>query len=163
MRVYQRARRARIKAEAAAAFPTGVVKPPPKDALREFARAQARAIANERASQVSASNPAQAPAPVPAPRLPPGPTSMLAIGGRPGCGLVPQGYGYPAPPDIAAVSRFTKWRENMETMVATLAARSDEQERRIKALEAAQADRRADAATVAQALAGLFQYGLRSR
>lgn len=91
----------------------------------------------------------------------PAPVSMPAIGGQPGRGLIPQGYGYPAPPDIAAVSRFTKWRENMETMVATLAARSDEQERRVKALEAAQAARRADLIAFGQALAGLFSYAVR--
>ena len=54
---------------------------------------------------------------------------MVAIGGVPGRGLVDQGYGYPAPPDIAAVSTFTKWRENTETMLATLAAKADMQDR----------------------------------
>ena len=33
---------------------------------------------------------------------------MVAIGGEPGRGLIAQGYGYPAPPDIAAVSTFTQ-------------------------------------------------------
>jgi hypothetical protein len=85
---------------------------------------------------------------------------MVAIGGRPGPGLVDQGPGYPAPPDIAAVSTFTKWRENTETMLATLAAKADMQDRRIAALEASQADRRADGLDVARALAGLFSYAL---
>ena len=80
---------------------------------------------------------------------------MVAIGGRPGPGLVPQGYGYPAPPDIAAVSTFTKWREKTEAMLETLAAKTDVQERRIAALEAFQADRRAYALEVAGALVGL--------
>jgi hypothetical protein len=81
---------------------------------------------------------------------------MVAIGGVPGRGLVNQGYGYPAPPDIAAVSTFTKWRENTETMMVALAAKADMQERRIAALEASQADRRANALDVARAFIGLF-------
>ena len=91
------------------------------------------------------------------------PPSMVAIGGVPGRGLVAQGYGYPAPPDIAAVSTFTKWRANTETMLATLAAKVDMQDRRIAALEASQADRRADALDVARALAGLFSYAVHGR
>jgi hypothetical protein len=88
---------------------------------------------------------------------------MVAIGGGPGRGLVAQGYGYPAPPDIAAVSTFTKWRENAETMLAKLAAKADIQDRRIVALEASQANRRADMLDVARALAGLFSYALHGR
>jgi hypothetical protein len=91
------------------------------------------------------------------------PPSMVAIGGLPGRGLVDQGYGYPAPPDIAAVSTFTKWRENTETMLATLAAKADMQDRRIAALEASQANRRADALDVARALAGLLSYAVHGR
>ena len=91
------------------------------------------------------------------------PPSMVAIGGVPGRGLVAQGYGYPAPPDIAAVSTFTKWRANTETMLATLAAKADMQDRRIAALEASQANRRADALDVARALAGLFSYAVHGR
>jgi hypothetical protein len=86
---------------------------------------------------------------------------MVAIGGKPRRGLVPQGYGYPAPPDIAAASTFTKWQTNTETMLAALAAKSDAQERRIVALETAAADRRADALAVAQAFAGLFRLAFR--
>jgi hypothetical protein len=85
---------------------------------------------------------------------------MFAIGGRAGPGLVAQGYGYPAPPDIAAVSTFTKWRANTETMLATLAAKVDVQDRRIAALEASQDDRRANALDVARALAELFSYAI---
>jgi hypothetical protein len=86
---------------------------------------------------------------------------MVAIGGRPGRGLVPQGYGYAAPPDIAAVSTFTKWRVNTETMLAALAAKSDAQERRIAAREADKAERRADVTAIVQAIAGLFQFSIR--
>jgi hypothetical protein len=96
----------------------------------------------------------------PAPRAG-APASMVAIGGKPGRGLVPQGYGYPAPPDLAAVSTFTKWRTNTETMLAALAAKSDAQERRIAALETAAADRRADVLAVAKAFAGLFRFAVR--
>ena len=85
---------------------------------------------------------------------------MVAIGGVPGPGLVDQGYGYPAPPDIAAVSTYTKWRENTETMLAALAAKADMQDRRIAALEASQANRRADALDLARALAGLFSHAI---
>jgi hypothetical protein len=91
------------------------------------------------------------------------PPSMVAIGGVPGRSLVDQGNGYPAPPDIAAVSTFTKWRANTETMLATLAAKSDMQERRIAALEAAQASRRADALDVARALVEVFSYAVHGR
>ena len=103
------------------------------------------------------------PAPVRAASTGSAPPSMVAIGGVPGRGLVAQGYGYPAPPDMAAVSTFTKWRENTETMLATLAAKADMQDRRIAALEASQADRRADALEVARALVGLFNYALHGR
>jgi hypothetical protein len=96
------------------------------------------------------------PAPVRASTSSAPPSSMVVIGGVPGRGLVYQGDGYPAPPDIAAVSMFTKWRENTETMLATLAAKADMQERRIAALEASQADRSAYALDVARALFGLF-------
>ena len=107
---------------------------------------------------------AVSPAPAPAPSTSSGPPpSMVAIGGRPGRGLIAQGYGYPAPPDIAAVSTFTKWRANTETMLATLAAKADMQDRRIAALEASQADRRANALDVARALAQLFGYAIHGR
>jgi hypothetical protein len=89
------------------------------------------------------------------------PQSMIANGGRPGRGLVAQGYGYAAPPDIAAVSNYTKWRNSTETMLAALAAKSDAQERRIAALETAAANRRADALAVAHAFVGLFRFAVR--
>jgi hypothetical protein len=91
------------------------------------------------------------------------PPSMVAIGGVPGRGLVDQGYGYPAPPDIAAVSTFTKWRANTEAMLAALAVKAAVQGRRIAALEASQADRRANALDVARALAELFSYAVHGR
>ncbi len=145
MREYQRTRRARHKAEAAAAG-LEKVRALPKD--HPFAKADALPIARLPALP-SALARAIAPA------------SMVAIGGRPGRGLVPQGYGYAAPPDIAAASTFTKWRADTETMLAALAAKSDAQERRIAALEAAEADRSAGALIIAQALAGLFQSAIR--
>jgi len=98
--------------------------------------------------------PALAPAPPSTPAAPR--PSMIAIGGRAGPGLVPQGPGYPAPPDIAAVSAFTKWQTNTETMLAALAARSDAQDRRIAALEAREAQRAANWTAVTQAIVGLF-------
>jgi hypothetical protein len=86
---------------------------------------------------------------------------MIAIGGKPGRGLVAQGYGYAAPPDVAAVSNYTKWRNSTETMLAALAAKSDAQERRIAALETAAANRSADALAVAHAFVGLFRFAVR--
>src|SRR6185437_1585444 len=74
---------------------------------------------------------------------PPAPRSMFVVGGKPGRGLVPQGPGYAAPPDLAAVSQFTRFKENTATMLAALAARADAQDRRIAALEAAAAARKA--------------------
>ena len=132
-------------------------------APRPIASAPARTISPARIDHVIPPPAAGvvSPAPARAPSTSSGPpSSMVAIGGVPGRGLVPQGYGYPAPPDIAAVSTFTKWRENTETMLATLAANADVQERRIAALEASQADRRAAALDVARALAGLFSYAI---
>jgi hypothetical protein len=81
---------------------------------------------------------------------------MVAIGGRAGVGLVPQGLGYAAPPDIAAASAFTKWRVNTETMLAALAARADAQDRRIAALEAREAERAANWRGVTRAIVRLF-------
>jgi hypothetical protein len=85
---------------------------------------------------------------------------MLAIGGRPGRGLIPQGRGYAAPPDLAAASPFTRAEElraKTETMLAALAAKADEQEKRFAALEAAAADRQSRAVEFAKAFVGAFQ------
>jgi hypothetical protein len=85
---------------------------------------------------------------------------MLAIGGRPGRGLIPLGPGYAAPPDLAAVSPFTRaegFRAKTETMLAALAAKADQAERRISALEAEAADRRSRAVEFAKAFVGAFQ------
>jgi hypothetical protein len=143
--------------------------------LQTPGRAQTLARANPAARAWPALSPAEASAPPSRPAAstltrrnvavyepPPtpavAPQSMLAIGGRPGPGLIPQGSGYAAPPDLAAVSPFTRaeeFRAKTETMLAVLAAKADEQEKRIAALEAAAADRRAQAICVAQALLDL--------
>jgi hypothetical protein len=94
-------------------------------APRPIASAPARTIDSSPLRHVITPTPAWvvSPARAPAPSTSSGPPpSMVAIGGRPGRGLVAQGYGYPVPPDIAAVSTFSKWRANTETMLATLAA-----------------------------------------
>lgn len=147
------------------------------------ARAQTLARANPAARAWSSSSPARASAPRFRPAAstlarrnvtlyepPPMPAvaskSMLAIGGRPGPGLIPQGRGYAAPPDIAATSPFTRaeeFRAKTETMLAALAAKADEQEKRIAALEAAAADRRAQVIGVAQAFLGLARTVFASR
>jgi len=163
MREYQRDRRARLKAEADAPVIDAAI---PCDAILkagdgELASIRAKAAAigpgavitktHERLDVLSQEAfEARHKTSTPPPR------SMVAIGGRPGRGLVPQGYGYPAPPDIAAASAFTKWRANTETMLATLATKVYAHEREIAALKAAQADRRADALAVVQAFAGIF-------
>ena len=130
MRDYQRARRAQIKTDAWAAvgLPPPVKSPPvalAKDAIRERVKAEAWSAANH-------------PAPV-APNStssgPPPPKSLYAVGGRPGLGLVSCGPGYPLPPDQFAASPFGRWQANVETMLATLAAKNDAQERRIVELE----------------------------
>jgi hypothetical protein len=135
--------------------------PPP----RPIAPAPAHTIASAPLRDVTtptAANVVSA-APARAPSRSSGPSSMVAIGGEPGRGLIAQGYGYPAPPDIAAFSTFTKWRANTETMLATLAARVDMQGRQIAALEASHADRGADALGVARAVVGLFSYFVNGR
>jgi hypothetical protein len=58
------------------------------------------------------------------------------------------------------VSTFTKWRANTETMLATPAVKADMQDRRMAALEASQANRRANALDVARATAGLLSYAV---
>jgi len=178
-----RARRARIKAGtwefpnggAADFAKAGTSVSAPRDALKSsrgptkpavFAPAPRRVEKYEATSAPCSMPPAPhpvAPAPSRALVAVPAPPSMTAIGGRPGRGLVSQGSGYPAPPDLAAVSPFTRaeeFRAKTETMLATLAAKADAQDRRIAALEAAAADRRADALNVVQALAGLFRYAI---
>jgi hypothetical protein len=91
------------------------------------------------------------------PPAPPSPRSTFAIGGRPGPGLVPQGPGMPLPPDLAAVSQYTRFQENTVAMLAALAARVDAQEREIAALKAADADRKANAHHFAGALFNLMR------
>ncbi len=86
------------------------------------------------------------------------PRSMLAAGGKPGRGLVPQGEGYALPPDQAAASQFTRFQTNSAAMLAALAARADAQDRRIAALEAQAANRKADALAAAQAFFGIVRH-----
>jgi hypothetical protein len=138
------------------------------------ARAQTLARANRAARAWSSSSPARASAPLrpatstptrrsvtlyePPPMPAAASKSMLAIGGRPGPGLIPQGRGYAAPPDLAATSPFTRaeeFRAKTETMLAALAAKADEQEKRVVALEAQAADRQAQVVNMAQALFGI--------
>jgi hypothetical protein len=82
---------------------------------------------------------------------------MHAVGGTPGRGLVAQGAGYALPPDQAALSTFTRTQAKTEAMLAALAVRSDAQERRIAALEAQAADRKAQAVDIAQAFFGVLR------
>jgi len=83
------------------------------------------------------------------------PRSMVAIGGKPGTGRPIPGYDPTfAPHDAYAVNH----RVNTVMMLQALAAHSDDLERRVAALERAAADRKAQAADVAQALFGLFRH-----
>jgi hypothetical protein len=130
MREYQRARRARIRSEAWAA----VGLPPPvkslsvalaKDAIRERVKAEAWSAANHPVPVVANSTTSH----------PQAPKSLYAVGGRPGPGLVSCGPGYPLPPDQFVASPYGQWQASVETMLATLAAKNDAQEKRIVALE----------------------------
>ena len=96
----------------------------------------------------------------------PPPKSMYAVGGKPGRGLVYQGRGMPAPPDIAAASSYThakQFEAQTTAVIAELVARDKDKERRIAALEAAAADRRTNALDFANALVGLLRFGLTGR
>jgi hypothetical protein len=146
-------------------------------ALQIPARAQKHARANlaARAGSPHSPNQTSAPAARPAASAPPRsvalyeppptpadavPQWMFAVGGLPGPGLIPQGRGMPLPPDFAAVSPFTRaeeFRAKTETMLRALAAKADEQEKRIAALEAAASDRRSRAIEFAKAFVGAFQ------
>jgi len=90
-------------------------------------------------------------------------TSMVADGGRPGRGLVPQGRGYPAPPDIAAVSPFTRAEEfqaKTVKMFAAQAAEIDALRRDVASLKASEAERNraADWHDLSVAFMGVFRY-----
>lgn len=101
------------------------------------------------------------PSHVPPPRPTPPPKSMYAIGGKPGRGLIPQGRGMPLPPDLAAVSAFSHAKEfeaQTTAVIAELVARDKDKERRMAALEAAAADRRALAAEAGQAFLNVIGY-----
>jgi hypothetical protein len=184
MRLYQRARRARIKAEDATvdrdwavvdgSLPRNAITSA-SDAEHERIRAKAAAIGRGKAVITQTNGRLDvvsrdvfdarlvAPSPSRAVATPP-PPSMVAIGGQAGRGLVAQGNGYAAPPNLAAVSPFTRaeeFRAQTTAMLAALAAKSDAQERRIVALEAADADRRARKHELAQAVFGLFGFAAR--
>jgi hypothetical protein len=93
-----------------------------KDVIRERVKAEAWSAANHRAPNSTTSHP-QAP------------KSLYAVGGRPDPGLVSCGPGYPLPPDQFVASPYGQWQASVETMLATLAAKNDAQEKRIVALE----------------------------
>jgi hypothetical protein len=152
MREYQRERRARLKAEADAAG-LHKVRAYPKD----HPLAKAGVLIPQTAVLPTPFPPTHASTPAIGGRS--APPSMLAIGGCPGRGLVPNGPGYPLPPDQFVASPFGKWMGNVEAMLATLAAKNDAQERRIAALEKTVAiheeNRRTTKAVVAT-IGGLF-------
>jgi hypothetical protein len=146
-----------LRAKPQVSAPAPAPRPIAPAPARDLASAPLRRVTTPTAANVVSATPARAPSTSPGQ-----PSSMVAIGGEPGRGLVAQGYGYPAPPDIAAISTFTKWRANTETMLATLAAKVDMQGRQIAVLEASQAIRRATALDVAHALVGLLSYAVQS-
>jgi hypothetical protein len=128
---------------------------------------QARGAPTARPSPLAATQPAARPSPPaarpspPAGYVPPAPKSMVAIGGRPGTDPAIQGYDPTfAPHEGSAV----RWQVNVLTMLNEIAAkidaqerRADEQERRIKAMEAAAADRKARAGEIAAGIFGTLQ------
>jgi hypothetical protein len=94
----------------------------------------------------------------PRPALPPG--SMVAIGGKPGQGPAIPGYDPTfSPHDGYAVAHAV----NTALMLQALAAQVDANTREIAELKRAAADRKAQAADVAQALFGLFRHAFLSR
>lgn len=190
MPAYMRKRRARLKAEAAQAVAAGDTRPPDgpeaQRARRQAERARVKGQADygapgdrgATAAQVIAAGRTgcspragiksgvdprfrgakfQPPAP---------PKSMFAVGGVAGRGLIPQGRGMPAPPDIAAVSAYTRAKEfeaQTIAVIAELVARDKDKERRIAALENEAADRRARAAEIALAFVGIFRLAFGGR
>lgn len=189
MAAYMRARRARQRAEREAAEPLADATIPRGALLKESAedlsriRAKVDAIGpgavitktNGRLDVLSrkdieardfAASPGRAEGRLRAPTPTAPPRSMVAIGGKAGRGLVRQGEGYGLPPDLAAASPYTRaeeFRAHTTTMLAALAAKSDEQERRLVALERAAANRRADTLGVLHALGGIFKFALTGR
>jgi hypothetical protein len=190
MRLYQRERRARLKAEREASEPVvdaaiprnALLKESDKDLSRMWAKATAigpgavitkthgRLDVLRREDFEARTASSAPPTPTPAPHstdrreYAAPPRSVVAIGGKPGKGLIPQASGYALPPDLAAASPFTRaeeFRAQTTAMLAALAAKSDEQERRITALETAAADRRANAIEFVRAAFGLFSYAVR--
>jgi hypothetical protein len=139
MRLYQRARRARL---ASGTWPTAAKDAPPitgRSALAPDPASPRTAIGAFRAT-LAGSPPATPTRSVPhsTPPVSRGTTfggSTPAIGGRPGSGLVDCGPGYPLPPDQFAASPYGRWQASVETMLATLAAKNDAQEKRIAGLE----------------------------
>ena len=166
---YHRARRARIKAEKEAIVarggrPTFTTHEPGIFGYRDGNKPKPRRTApsSDKASRSADRNQSGSAAPsvhVIAPPASP-PRSMLAIGGKPGRGLVPQGRGMALPPDLAAVSQFSRFQENTLAMLAALAARVDAQEQEIAALKAADADRKANAINVAGAFFNLIRVAI---
>jgi hypothetical protein len=155
----------------AAAIPRGaLLKEHPRDLDVMWAKADAigpGAVITKTNGRLDVITRADADARTPAPLTPPSPTlirrSMVAMGGRPGRGLVPQGVGYGAPPDLAAVAPYThakQFEARTEAMLSALAVKVDEHAREIAALKAAAADRRADTVNVARAVVGLLRFGL---
>jgi hypothetical protein len=128
-RLYQRARRARLKA---GTWPTAPKDAPPIAGRSALAPdpASARTAIGAFPATLAGSLPA-----TPTRSLPHGTApvsrettfggSTPAIGGRPGSGLVDCGPGYPLPPDQFVVSPYGRWQANVETMLATLAAKND--------------------------------------
>jgi hypothetical protein len=153
MRLYQRARRARIKAEAEC-YPDGGT------------GAQVRAAGDRAAALVMAQG---VKPPTPAPRIglremmtaaqPPATRSMFAVGGKAGRGLVAQGSGYPTSPDLAAVSPYTRafeFERNATASINLLAREVAVLKREVATLKQEQAERPTFTNSLADGLLGLF-------
>ena len=133
MREYQRARRARLKAEALT-------------------------VSNPRSTSIQTPRPPGELPPGSGSRmLPVSPRSTYACGGRAGSGLVDCGPGYPLPPDQFVASPLGRWKANVETMLVALAAKTDAQQRRIAELERKAALDEKMSRQLAKAAAGLIE------
>jgi hypothetical protein len=126
---------AAIRAKVAAVGPSAVIA---KTAGRLDVISSDAWEARRRAREAS-TMPQRAPSTPQPPSTPQAPArSMLAIGGRPGRGLVAQGRGMPARPDIAAVSPYTHAKEfeaNATASINLLAREVTALKRRVGELE----------------------------
>jgi hypothetical protein len=180
MRIYQRARRTRLKAEREAIEPTvdaialppgAILKAPAREQQAMWAKVDAigrgpDAVITKtngrldvlRREDFEARHHSPSPSRTVAPLiLTPAPRSMVAVGGR---AADRSGFGSVATETAAFRANVTSALNQLAYEAVEAKRQREDQERRIAALEAA-ADCHANVANVMQALAGLFSYAVR--